>query len=554
MMVKKMKAFDKDLKYEDVMFLTGNEKARDTIQIISNNALETYLPQYLYYYNENIKVSFQQPDQFLDGKVVEKKVFFILNICEMAPFLYYNLFDLEQTELAKEIEKLKNYINTLIDKAIEKSELVIVAEFEFQSIGRQPLGITDINVVLGQLNQYILEKSISCGTVYVLPLNNYVNEYGRHTFYDLRKKYLLASPYSNFGYNCIAYHLLYEIYLIYKKEKKCLVVDCDNVLWKGSLGEEGIEGIQLSNQFVGRAYLDFQREIIKLYYQGMIVCLCSKNDLEDVKNVLDNHPDMLLRNKYITAYKVNYRNKADNIRELEVELNISVDDMVFIDDSSYEIALVSHELPTISTICLDAGKPYLYADILRNSNFFYKKKITETDRVRNCDYKHSMKRQKMFADATNLEGFHKALQTRTQIEKMDEFTLTRVLEISKRTNQFNLADTRYTEQYLRGLLNNEKKEVLVLRAIDILGDMGIVAAAELSYGEETLTISAMFLSCRVFGRGFEMQLLEEIEKRALSQGCYTIYGVYKKTSKNHKFKDFYNQHNIVKISKEKIEE
>ena len=338
-MVKKMKAFDKDLKYEDVMFLTGNEKARDTIQIISNNALETYLPQYLYYYNENIKVSFQQPDQFLDGKVVEKKVFFILNICEMAPFLYYNLFDLEQTELAKEIEKLKNYINTLIDKAIEKSELVIVAEFEFQSIGRQPLGITDINVVLGQLNQYILEKSISCGTVYVLPLNNYVNEYGRHTFYDLRKKYLLASPYSNFGYNCIAYHLLYEIYLIYKKEKKCLVVDCDNVLWKGSLGEEGIEGIQLSNQFVGRAYLDFQREIIKLYYQGMIVCLCSKNDLEDVKNVLDNHPDMLLRNKYITAYKVNYRNKADNIRELEVELNISVDDMVFIDDSICEASV-----------------------------------------------------------------------------------------------------------------------------------------------------------------------------------------------------------------------
>lgn len=131
----------------------------------------------------------------------------------------------------------------------------------------------------------------------------------------------------------IAYEILALLKKTSHKSKKCLVLDCDNVLWGGIVGEDGIEGIRLSNEFIGRAYLDFQRELIRLYNQGVILCLCSKNEYDTVDNVIKNHPYMLLREEFIAIKRINYKNKADNIRELATELNISLDSIFFVDDS-----------------------------------------------------------------------------------------------------------------------------------------------------------------------------------------------------------------------------
>lgn len=538
----KMKPFSKKLSYMDVISCTENRQGKKKLTVISNVTLTPIFQKYVYYYDNEYVVDYISVNEYLMKETVLYTCFLLLNLELLSPYLYYHFYELTESQVEDDVNRIKEFLNILFSKLETESELVFIAAFE-KSTEANVIGQVSYQSVIDELNYYIYTNLLNKEQFNIINIDSMVYQYGYEKMYQKTNFYLTNSPYSAYGCNVIVYELLTSIENKVEAIKKCIVLDCDNVLWGGIIGEVGIDGIQLSNQFAGRAYMDFQRQLIKLYYQGIILCLCSKNELAQVQNVIDHHPDMLLREKFIAAKRVNYKNKADNIRELAIELNISLNSMVFVDDNLYEIELVKFELPEVSTIYLNPNKPHQYTEILISSKYFYKKQVTDTDKLRGQQYKEREKRQKVETFCSNIEEYHKFLETKVTIEEADEFSLARIAELSQRTNQFNLSAKRYDLEELKRLIS-QGYHVLYLRAEDKYGDMGIVAASIVYVYETYAVIEAMFLSCKVFGRGFETQLLENIRNKLAFNHIQKIYGVYRETSRNKAFKKYYPEHNI----------
>ncbi len=282
---------------------------------------------------------------------------------------------------------------------------------------------------------------------------------------------------------------------------------------------------------------------------GILLCLCSKNAEEDVLEVLKNHPDMILREADIAAMRINYENKADNIRSLALELNISPEDMVFLDDSAYEIGLVEAELPEVLCVHMDAHDPAKYTSVLRELACLQKSSVTDEDRVRTQQYRAAQKRNTAMAQATDLAAFHKQLDTRVTVRKATKFDIPRVAQLAMRTNQGNLANTHPDTGELHRIAEDPQKTVLCLHASDIYGDMGIVAAAVADLSSNRAAITHFWLSCRAFQRGFEDDLIAEAKRIAADAGYSTLCGVYVPTEKNRLFKDFYQKSGVKTVEK-----
>lgn len=538
-----MKEFDKTLNYNDMITCQQNTVCEETLTVISNLTLRPVFDKFVAYYKEGRKVKYLDVNSYLAAKAQLDSCFVLLNLRELAPFLYYHFYELDKEIINREIEQLEEMLRFLCEKLKKECRRVLFSSFEQEYEIKDVKGQLAYQYVIDQLNDYITKLAEASGQFQILPMDRLIAKIGREGFYNQQNYYQINAPYSVLGCNALAHSVLIILEQIKNQSRKCLILDCDNVLWGGILGEDGAEGILLSNQFIGRAYLDFQREIIKLYYQGIIICLCSKNKLSDVKKIINQHPDMLLREKYIAAMRINYNNKADNIRSLAEELNINTDSIVFVDDSSYEISLVKQELPEVAVVQLDAKRPYTYAGILGELPYFYKKEITENDLIRGKQYREQEKRLQNKNTYTNLAEYHASLKTEITINRVDEYSLARVAELSQRSNQFNLSGMHYSLEELQLLLHKDF-EILYLRARDKFGDMGIVASAVLRYGKDYAVIEAMFLSCRAFGRGFELELLKEIKITAFKRKLINLYGVYSPNLKNERFQDFYKENNI----------
>lgn len=544
-----MKPFTEKLSYSDVIACIANTQAKEKLTVISNITLTPIFQKFIYYYNNEYLVNYIDLNEYLLKENMLSTCFVIIHLKILSPCLYYHFYELTLEQVTDEINKIKEFLYILYSKLGSESDLIFLTTFESDFESNVISGQVSYQSVIDELNQFVIDSLSNREKFSIVDIDRLIYRYGYEKIHNRLNFYQTNSPYTPYGCNIVAYEILALLDNISSKTKKCLVLDCDNVLWGGIIGEDGMAGIQLSNQFIGRAYLDFQRELIKLYYQGVILCLCSKNKLDDVQNVINNHPDMLLREKFLAAKRINYKNKADNIREIAIELNITLDSMVFVDDNPYETEMVKYEIPQVATILLDPAKPYQYAHILRTSKYFHKKKITENDKLRGKQYKDRAMRLQIEKSCTNIEEYHKFLETKVIIKRADKFSVARVAELSQRTNQFNLSGQRYSLEELQNLIN-QGYEILYLRAQDKFGDMGLVAASIVNICENYAIIEGMYLSCRVFGRGFEIQLLNQIRKHLALMKIDKVYGKYNKTAKNISFKEFYNDNNILLYSEQ----
>ena len=390
----------------------------------------------------------------------------------------------------------------------------------------------------------MLETINNYHNITFIDINKIISVNGAENFFDDKGLYSSNSRYSKMGYNVLAFETEKYINMIYNTAKKCLVLDCDNVLWGGLISEDGIENITLSKTFNGRAFRDFQREVVKLKNQGIIICLCSKNDEHDIWNVFEKHTDMLLKKDDISAYRINFNNKADNIREIAEELNISISDIVFIDDSEYECKLVKSFMSEITVIRLNPDKIHTYVETLRSCNYFNVLSITTEDKNRNGYYNAQAQRKYIEKEYHNIDEFNKQLQTMISIDYADSFSIPRIAELSQRSNQFNLSTKRYTKQDIQEFISDMDHDVIKMEVSDIFGNMGLVGAAIVEYRENEEIILDFFLSCRAFGRNFENNFLDYLLKEAKKRGIPNVFGVYKQTDKNVKQKDFYIKNGV----------
>lgn len=362
-----------------------------------------------------------------------------------------------------------------------------------------------------------------------IDLKSMIADVGIQNSYDNKSRYRWNSPYSVELINKITQEL-YKQYLIQNGiTKKCIILDCDNVLWGGILSEDGIEGIQIGNSGWGRPYQDFQRFLIGMYYHGVILTVCSKNDKKDVLQVFGRHSGMLLKEEHISYFCCNWNNKPDNIREIADALNIGLDSMVFIDDSLFEVEAVKLMLPEVTAILYNKHNVYQNFEC-----FNLRSDINvQTIKDRTETYKTNVRREKLKKETVSFEEYISALDMKIDIHRALGHEFARISELTQRTNKCTNGKRYTLEQIKEKLLINEY-ELYTVCLKDRFADFGIVGVIGIS-GDNMDLFS---LSCRALGRKVEETMLEY----AMKHGVSSVY--FCSTSKNNHLPEFFRQYTL----------
>ncbi len=333
-----------------------------------------------------------------------------------------------------------------------------------------------------------------------------------------------AHTYTDEHYATVALAIARAIHAVKTTPAKVLVLDCDNTLWRGVVGEDGVEGIQVT-----QAHLELQDFAIEQQRKGVLVCLASKNTEGDVLNVLDMRPDMRLRGSHIVSHRINWLTKPANIRSLAEELNLGLDSFVFLDDNPVECAQMRAELPQVIT--LQVPEESGYSAFLRNLWVFDKLGITAEDASRTQMYRENVARRAVEQSTSDIGTFLAALEMKIDIATPSEEEWPRLEQLTQRTNQFNFTTRRRSASELRSLAQ-AGATVLRVRVADRFGDYGIVGLLVAETVGTTLRVDSLLLSCRVLGRGVEHSMLRRLGEDALLAGLMQVSLVHMPTVRN----------------------
>ena len=321
---------------------------------------------------------------------------------------------------------------------------------------------------------------------------------------------------------------------------KCLVLDCDNTLWGGVIGEDGLGGIQLGDTFPGSGFRTFQKIIKQVKDAGVFLALASKNDESAVLEVFEQHDGMALTADDIAVWKVNWMPKSGNLAEIAQELNIGIDSLVFVDDSSYEIAEVNGAQPLVTTVQVPEDPAELPA-LLAATGLFRHLRVSDEDRAR-TEMVLAEKEREAAGSAMDRETFLASLELQVDVFTPGEEHIGRLAQLTNKTNQFNLTTQRRSEAEISALVESETHEVRAMRVRDRFGDYGIVGLAVMETGDTEWEVDSFLMSCRVLGRGVETALLSTIVDDAAAAGARRVRGRYLPTPKNGQVADFYERH------------
>ena len=324
------------------------------------------------------------------------------------------------------------------------------------------------------------------------------------------------------------------------RSSKCLVLDLDNTVWGGVIGDDGLEGIALGQGSpLGEAYAAFQDYCRELSRRGIILAVCSKNDESNAIEPFDKHPDMVLKRSDIACFVANWSDKAGNIRAIAEALNIGLDSLVFIDDNPFERDLVRQELPMVKVPEV-SDDPVGYPVALSDAGYFEGLSVTDEDRDRTSQYQGNKARDALKASATDLPAYLRGLDMKLVARPFDRIGLQRIVQLINKSNQFNLTTRRYTEEDVLAVMADPDAFGLQLRLLDRFGDNGIISII-IGRLQETqdLLIDTWLMSCRVLGRQVEPTTLNLIAAQARRLGARRLIGEYVPTQKNGMVRDHY---------------
>ena len=326
------------------------------------------------------------------------------------------------------------------------------------------------------------------------------------------------------------------------KRKKCLVLDLDNTLWGGILGEDGADGIKIGGDYPGKAFYYWQQALLELSKTGVILTICSKNNEQDVEELWKHNPFIVLRKEHFSAWRINWNDKASNIQELAKELNIGLDSMVFLDDNPAERLLVSQTLPMVA-VPEFPSKPYELMPFFKHlvTTYFRVYTITDEDRQKTAQYKANAQRAAARSQFVDMEAYLSSLDMRIDIIAANEFNISRIAQMTQKTNQFNLTTHRYTESEIKQLLV-ENWKIFCVSVSDRFGDNGITGAVFFKpMSDNQFEIETLLLSCRILGKGIEQAFLSYCLNLLMQEGVQKIHASYLPTAKNSQVSDFYDR-------------
>jgi len=326
------------------------------------------------------------------------------------------------------------------------------------------------------------------------------------------------------------------------KSYKCLVLDLDNTLWGGVIGDDGLAGITLGQGSVmGEAYLALQRYALQLSRRGILLGVCSKNDEANALEVFDRHPEMLLRRKDISCFLANWEDKPSNLREIARRLNIGTDSLVFADDTPFERNLVRQELPEVAVPELPED-PAGFAACIAAAGYFEALSVTTEDQERVSQYRANAEREQLRETTTDMSAYLQSLRMELHCGPFDSIGLPRIVQLINKTNQYNLRTQRYTDTEIKALMAEPTALHLQFRLRDRFGDNGVIALVigKLD-AERQLLIDTWLMSCRVLGRQVEAATLNVVAKCAAAMGATALIGSFRPSPKNEMVKDHYQK-------------
>lgn len=375
---------------------------------------------------------------------------------------------------------------------------------------------------------------------YSTNLDNLFRENGYNKYISQRNYYLINSWFSRDGIEVIINNIRQFYDKLNYPRKKILVLDCDNTLWGGVIGEDGISNLKLGQDGVGRIYQDFQREILKIKKRGLLLGISSKNNYQDVIDVIKNHEGMILKNKDFVIKKINWKPKSENITNISNELGLGLSSFSFWDDNPLERREVSQNAKEVEVI----GVPKNIEDwpqFLKNISNLNPLKITNEDKKKTKQYEARFKFIKKSSTAKNKNHFLKNIKLRPKIIKINRSNISRAAQLTQKTNQFNLTTKRYTVTDL----NNTNDLMFLVSLKDIFGDHGIISFVKIKkINKEICLIDTFLMSCRILGREIENWILNEAINKCKRQGFKKILGNYVPTKKNIMVNNFYLSNNF----------
>lgn len=333
--------------------------------------------------------------------------------------------------------------------------------------------------------------------------------------------------------------------------KKCLVLDLDNTLWGGIVGDDGLNGVQLGDAAPGKIFVEFQKAIRHLKNQGVLLTVSSKNEETLVREIFEQHPHMQLGLEDIVMMRANWNPKHENIEAIAKGMNIGLDSLVFIDDNPFERNLVRESIPNVVVPELPQDPSY-YVETLLSSGWFNTIKLTSTDLDRTNQYKKEVEREQLMQSSASVEDYLQSLNIHVNILPANEFYLPRLAQLNVRTNQFNMTTHRYQESELEHMESSDKFWVFGFQTVDRFGDYGIIGSVIIEKQEKAWRIRNFLMSCRVFSRKIETLILRHILLKAKEEGAGEVYGEYVPTSKNIIVKDFYLEHGFERVQADRL--
>jgi len=435
---------------------------------------------------------------------------------------------------------IKQLVSTLNERTCSK---IIYCNFteEDDHVFGQYSGKTPSSFIyqLRKLNVLLQEFAVNTANLFICDLNTIQNTIGRNIFWSPVIYTNTEMVVSIDALPWFAQSVVQIVAALTGSFKKCLILDLDNTVWGGVIGDDGTENIQIGQLGIGKAFTEFQHWIKKLQQRGIIIAVCSKNTESVAKEPFEKHPDMVLRLQDIAVFVANWENKADNIRKIKKILNIGYDSMVFLDDNPFERNIVRENIPEITVPELPAD-PALYLDYLYSLNLFETASYSVEDSKRTEQYQKEAERlvfQELF---TNEADFLKTLDMISDTKPFDDFSIPRIAQLSQRSNQFNLRTIRYTEDDIKRISQSDRYLTVSFTLEDKFGDNGLICAIILEKTDnKSLFIDTWLMSCRVLKRGMEDYCLNTVVDLARENGFEKIIGEYIPTAKNGMVKDHY---------------
>jgi FkbH-like protein len=379
----------------------------------------------------------------------------------------------------------------------------------------------------------------------------FVRLLGENESMDYRFWYMSKAPFKKAFLELYARELVKIARALKGKTKKCLILDCDNTLWGGVIGEDGLQGIKLDrHSYTGNIFYEFQKSVLRLHERGVLIAICSKNNEQDVWDVLDGHSDCLLKREHLSAWRINWNDKASNINGIAAELNLGIDSFVFVDDNPVECGLIQDLLPEV-TVLQVPEKLYTYPPLLIRDGLFDALTFSSEDRQRARMYREEASRKHEQTKFETMEQYLSTLSLSITVHSVKENEISRIAQLTQKTNQFNLTTRRYSEAQIEALHRKPDWEVMSLFVRDRFGESGLTGVLIVSKEGNVGIVDSFLMSCRVLGRNVEKAfILNAFTILERTWGIKTWRAKFIPTLKNQQVADFWSDIGFQKVGEQ----